>query len=103
MRKPFCPLLVAALACIFVQSTCANIDRTLEALGLQGGLVVQIGADDTTDAAALSKTGRYIINILDPDQTTVTRAQSRLRQTGNYGVVSVERLPEPESSADATS
>ena len=73
----------------------AGAADTLKALGLQGGLVVQVGAEDTTDAAALSKTGRYIVNVLDPDVATVQRAQSELRKTGNYGVVSAELLPEP--------
>lgn len=65
----------------------------LNTLGLQGGLVVQVGAENTDDAIALSKTGRYIINVLDRDQATVNQARTRLHKSANYGVVSVERMP----------
>jgi outer membrane protein assembly factor BamB len=96
MRKHVCSLLSACLILnAAAQIQAADTAKTLAALGLQGGLVVQIGATNTDDAAALSKTGRYIINVLDSDEAAVIRAQARLRQGGNYGAVSVEGLPEP--------
>lgn len=73
---------------------CTHAADTLKALGLPGGLVVQIGAEDTTDAATLSQTGRHIVNVLDADPAAVTQARTQLRKNGIYGVVSAELLPE---------
>ena len=44
-------------------------------LGIQGGLVVQLGAEDTTTPAALSRTGRYLVNVLDTDAAAVADAR----------------------------
>ena len=60
--------------------------------GLHGGLVVQLGASDTDVAAQFSKTGRYLIHVLDTDAETVASAQSRLREEGHYGLAWVEEL-----------
>lgn len=100
MNKPISHFLVACLLLSFVllprsgASDFANTTALLESLGLPGGLVVQIGARDTAAAAALSKSGRFIVNVLDPDQSVVDRAQVELRRDGNYGLAAVERLPE---------
>ncbi len=71
-----------------------NLLDLLQSNGLPGGLVVQVGGGDTEGVAKLSRTGRYIINVLDEDPATIASAQSKLRQEGNYGIVSAEILPE---------
>ena len=74
-----------------------------KAVGLHGGLVVQLGASDTQAAARLSLTGRYLIHILDPDAAKVDSARSRLRKDGHYGLAWAEqtndktRLPYAEN------
>ncbi|MCH7728049.1 MAG: PQQ-binding-like beta-propeller repeat protein, partial [Planctomycetes bacterium] len=60
--------------------------------GVHGGLVVQLGANETDVAAELSKTGRYLIHVLDSDPETVRLAQSRLREKGRYGLTWVEEI-----------
>ncbi|MDP6848000.1 MAG: hypothetical protein QGI24_04360, partial [Kiritimatiellia bacterium] len=62
--------------------------------GLSGGLVVQLGADDTDMPAQLSRSGRYVVHVLDPDPVIVEKARARLRVEGHYGLASVERLAE---------
>ncbi len=62
--------------------------------GLSGGLVVQLGADDTDMPAQLSRSGRYVVHVLDPDPVVVEKARARLRVEGHYGLASVERLAE---------
>ncbi|MDV6029913.1 MAG: hypothetical protein F9B45_07355 [Phycisphaera sp. RhM] len=37
------------------------------AANLQGGLIVQLGGQNTDAAARLSQSGRYLIHVLDPD------------------------------------
>ena len=52
--------------------------------GVHGGLVVQLGATDTDVAAELSKTGRYLIHVLDSDPETVRLAPTRFRVKWRY-------------------
>lgn len=54
--------------------------------------MVQLGAADTSTAIALAKTGRYIINLLDADAKTITKAQSILHDNAVYGVAAAETL-----------
>ncbi|MCX7827057.1 MAG: AIR synthase related protein, partial [Verrucomicrobiae bacterium] len=74
-----------------------------KSVGLEGGLVVQLGADDMTTPVELSRTGRYLVHVLDPDPAVVARARTRLRARGYYGLASVEhaadlrRLPYTEN------
>jgi outer membrane protein assembly factor BamB len=64
------------------------------ALGVNGGLCVQIGGQDTEAAAELAATGRYLVQVLDADGATVAEARRRLQASGHYGLISVDRLPE---------
>jgi len=74
-----------------------------KAAGLQGGLVVQLGAGDTQAAAEMSLTGRYLIHVLDLDADKVQAARSLLREDGHYGLAWAEhasdtsRLPYAEN------
>ncbi len=79
-----------------------QVDST-ELAGLQGGLVVQLGASDTHAAAKLSLTGRYLVHVLDPDLAKIKSAQTHLRKEGYYGLAWAEqttdrdRLPYAEN------
>ena len=69
-------------------------EQIMEALGVYGGLCVQIGAEDVDGAGRLAESGRYLIQILDADEQVVDRARKALQDTGLYGLVSVDRLPD---------
>ncbi|TWU38265.1 outer membrane protein assembly factor BamB family protein [Novipirellula artificiosorum] len=77
--------------------------RPMSDVGLQGGLIVQLGGQDTTSAAELSLTGRYLIHLLDPDEATTGTAQQSIRANGRYGLAwaeqarDLQRLPYSEN------
>ncbi len=74
-----------------------------ERVGLQGGLIVQLGAADTNAAAQWSLTGRYLVHVLDANAAAVSSARSQLRKNGRYGLAWAElrddfkRLPYAEN------
>ncbi len=68
-------------------------EQIMEALGVHGGLCVQVGAEDVDGAGELAASGRYLIHVLDADEQIVDRARKTLQETGLYGLVSVDRLP----------
>lgn len=63
--------------------------------GVSGGLVVQLGGAKTDLAAALSRTGRYLVNVLERSDDRVTEARTHLQPAGTYGLASVDRLTDP--------
>ena len=75
------------------QTAVASIDPGR--VGIHGGLVVQLGAADTATPAALSRTGRYLVNVLDTDAAAITNARQQLRAQGHYGLVSADRIAGP--------
>jgi outer membrane protein assembly factor BamB len=60
--------------------------------GVQGGLVVHLGAGDGARTAALRASNSYIVQGLDYNNENVLRAREALSKQGVYGPVSVERL-----------
>ena len=90
-------LLVAAIPAWAAQSPAAEESapvRAAAALGIPGGLCVQIGAQQTEPAAELAATGRYLVQVLDADEQVVDQARGRLQSSGLYGLISVDRLPQ---------
>ncbi len=63
--------------------------------GVRGGLVVQIGAAESMTAASLSRTGRYILHLLDTESAVVKKARASLKAKGVYGLAFAERLMDP--------
>lgn len=59
---------------------------------LHGGLIVQLGASDVSSASQWSKTGRYLVHVLDPDAEKISAAQSSIRRDGHYGLAWAETL-----------
>ncbi len=94
---------LAAFCATFPCHARAQQVNPAEMAELHGGLVVQLGAHETQAAAELSRTGRYLVHLLDPDAQTVQAAQSRLREQGHYGLawaeeyVDFNRLPYAEN------
>lgn len=81
------PIIIVSL----VSHTYAQEFDPAKLAGLQGGLVVQLGAGDTQAAAELSLTGRYLIHVLDLDAKKIQDAQQQLRKQGHYGLAWAER------------
>ncbi len=61
-------------------------------VGLEGGLIVQFGADDTETPVTLGRTGRYLVDVLDPDARSVAAAQVSFHEAGIHGLVTAGRL-----------
>ena len=61
------------------------------AAGVAGGLCVQVGAEQLDGAAALAKTGRCLVQVLDPSEEAVEQARRRLQSSGLYGLISLDR------------
>ena len=62
---------------------------------VQGGLVVQRGATELNTATRLSRTGRYIIHVLDINAAAVKKARETLKTDGVYGLAFAETLTNP--------
>ena len=60
-----------------------------------GGLVVQLGAVELNTATRLSRTGRYIIHVLDVNAVAVKKARVTLKTGGVYGLAFAETLTNP--------
>jgi outer membrane protein assembly factor BamB len=66
--------------------------QILDATGVKGGLVVQIGCGDGKLTAALHANDSYLVQGLDTDAKNVQAATAYIRSLGVYGNVSVEQL-----------
>lgn len=77
------------------RSTTGNsaAERAAAALGITGGLCVQIGAANPELVAELAATGRFLVQVLDRDERIVEQARRQLQSKGLYGLISVDRLP----------
>ncbi|MCB1230278.1 MAG: PQQ-binding-like beta-propeller repeat protein [Verrucomicrobiae bacterium] len=85
-----------AIACLALSPPLVRaIDDDTEVGDLHGGLVVQLGAENTETAALLSKTGRYLVHVLDPDSDRAAKARESLKADGVYGLASAEALANP--------
>jgi len=99
--------LIAVIATLMfafeVNSVNAQQSAPAKIAGLSGGLIVQLGASSSQEAAKLSLTGRYLIHLLDTDAKTIETARSNLRKNGHYGLAWAEqtkdstRLPYAEN------
>jgi outer membrane protein assembly factor BamB len=63
--------------------------------GVHGGLVVRIGATETDVVARLSRTGRYLVHVLDEKPAATEKARQSLRRNGVYGLAFAETLADP--------
>ncbi len=88
--------LSVVLCLVSTGQLCGQQFDPAKAAGLHGGLIVQLGGSDTTAAAALSLTGRYLIHVFDTDAKTVQSARTGLTKDGYYGLAWAELQREPE-------
>ena len=66
--------------------------KILDAVGVQGGLLVHLGSGDGKWTAALYFDGRFTVHGLESDPAKVARARSHIQSLGIYGPVSVEQF-----------
>ena len=92
--RKFHLLLIAALA------TTGTIDAAeiVRASGVEGGLIVSVGADSPESIAALRASDRYLVDCIDVDQVKVDKAREYLEAKDAYGPIAIsafagERLP----------
>ena len=64
----------------------------LQATGVQGGLIVQVGCGDGQLTAALKAGEGFLVQGLDRDAGCVEKVRQYIRSKGLYGPVSVDRL-----------
>ncbi len=69
----------------------AEARQLLDASGIQGGLVVQLGCGDGKQIAALAAAGPFLVQALDTDEQAVAAARRYLQTAGLYGKVTVDR------------
>jgi len=67
-------------------------ERAAAAVGITGGLYVQIGGENINIATDLAATGRFLVQVLDADERVVDRARRRLQSEGLYGLISADGL-----------
>ena len=89
--------LLARAAAVWTAVACgATVRADLGALvrdsGVQGGLVVRIGCDESKQIASLRLDERFLVHALDSDAAKVAAAREALRQAGLYGPVSADRF-----------
>ncbi len=65
-----------------------SAEKTLQAAGVKGGLVVHVGCGDGKLTAALRVDDRYLVQGLDTDAGKVAAARKFIRSLGAYGKVS---------------
>lgn len=85
------PMLAVAACMLFNTAYAANSANELtNTTGVQGGLAVVVGCDDTALLESLASHGSFLTLGLDADADVVAKARGALR--ANYGSVSVDRL-----------
>ncbi len=80
---------------IFLGVDCRSEELAKLVDDLQGGLVVQLGAGDPAMAVELSRSGRYLVHLLDVDPAAVSTAQKILQKDGVYGLAFAEVFTDP--------
>jgi len=66
--------------------------QVIEATGVSGGLVVQLGCGDGKFIAALGASDGYLVQGLDVDRENVDLARRHVQSRGLYGKVTADRL-----------
>jgi len=69
----------------------AEAQRFLDAAGVRGGLIVQLGCGDGKLTAALGAAEGTLVHGLDADPALVAKARAHVRSLGRYGKVAIEQ------------
>lgn len=79
-------ILGIVICCLATQAVAAN--EILKTSGVQGGLVVVVGCEDTKLVAELGENESFLVQALDTDPIKVEKARQAIQNTGNYGRIS---------------
>lgn len=88
---PFVVLLVAP-SLVHADASSDRAATILAETGVKGGIIVHLGCGDGELTAALRVTDRYQVHGLSRNGLSVQVARANIRQDGDYGSVSVDRL-----------
>jgi len=80
------------IATCFSDAKAQDAKQTLDASGVQGGLVVVIGCNRPALLADMQSCGPFLVHGLDRDPARVAAARRYLLEKGLYGLVTVSRL-----------
>ncbi len=92
VRNTLMPALTTIIALVGFQGHVAaeRSAKTIQAAGIQGGLVVHLGCGDGKLTVALRASNSHLVHGLDTDAGQVAAARAYIRSKGLYGPVSVE-------------
>ncbi len=90
MTQPLYNIAKLSIVTVLLVTTC--LPAVAAELTIPGGLVVQLGAEDITLPAALSRTGAHLVQVLETDAARAVAAQTELAAHGCYGLVTVEHV-----------
>ena len=85
-----CAILASAVRADTESAARVLAREILDATGVKGGLIVQLGCHNGELTAALRASDSYVVHALDADAANVEEARERIRALGLYGEVSVE-------------
>lgn len=88
VRSSFLALISASA----ITSASFAANAPVDVAGVHGGLVVQLGASETSLPIQLSQTGRYIVHALDVEAAKVDAARKAIEKGGHYGLSSAELI-----------
>ncbi|HID21577.1 MAG TPA: hypothetical protein EYP14_04165, partial [Planctomycetaceae bacterium] len=102
------------LACLGLTSVSMSVHaddttlwlKTVQSAGAPSGLCVQLGAREVAGPAALARSGRFLVQVLERDRSAREASRKSLEGSGLYGLVSVDewreadRLPYTENLID---
>ena len=97
-RGAWYALMVVGALAAQARSAAPGAAESVEASGVQGGIIVHVNCGEGKLTAALRVDDRYLVHGLDTDAKVVAAAREHLRSLGAYGPVSVDtfdgrRLP----------
>lgn len=73
-----------------------SAEQILDAAAIQGGLIVQLGADDGSLAVALGQSPAFAVQVIDRDPAKVAAARKAIEKAGLYGRVSADVWAGPQ-------
>ena len=83
---------VSSLGAAYAASSETEAGQILQASGVKGGIVVQLGSGDGKFTTALRANDSYHVQGLDTDAKKVAAAREAISATGKYGPVAVDKF-----------
>ncbi len=90
MRKGF--LVLFALFVSFSAAEAVTVEKVVHTTGVKGGLIVCVGCEDGTYAAALGTDDSFVVQALSENSATVMAAREKVKSAGRYGNVSIKQF-----------